>query len=236
MCNKKQANGLPLWTKIFLCSCSFVQLILLTITITRLPETIPIHFNYRGVIDKYGSPWVFLLPGLLILFISAGLFFMPKSLRNSSTRKMERTKYISDLIITFGLIWLSVLLWSLVYIAFKSEATQEMIIQHLCSTLVFIPLGLFAIIYGNSAATIPPNKNLGFKTRYAFANDDAWRHMQRFGGFCFVAGGIVLTAGAVISVFTKHLFFELIGLAVFIILSIICPFIYSEIKFTRLQN
>lgn len=236
MTEKKESNGLPLWIKIILCSCTVAQFILLIITITHLPSTIPIHFNYKSEIDGYGSPWTLLIPGVYILLAASCLFITPRSMRKSSLEKIRRTKAVADLVTTFIIIWLSALLWSIVYIAFKPENVQELIVQSSVSALIFIPLGLFAIVYGNFAPTVPPNKHLGFKTRYAFTSDDAWRHMQRFGGFCFVIGGIFLTTGGIISACTRTTWIGLAGMALFIITAILIPFAYSAVKFHKLRK
>ncbi|MFA6937564.1 MAG: SdpI family protein [Treponema sp.] len=218
-------KGFPFWLKIALTCLVAVQTVALLLAIQKMPESIPVHFNYKFEIDRYGSPLYILFMEITVLVVCVCGFFIP-----IKTKSNKKSILISHLTIAVISIWLSVIIWGLVALAFQEELIQGSIAKKVFPVVFSIPLGIFAIFYGNYAAIIPRNATLGFKTGYALSSDDAWRNVQRVGGFCFVAAGIILTTLGIISLCTDKTLLNIVGLFIFLAISVVIPFTYSFVK------
>ena len=53
---------------------SLLSLLAFTVGILFLPEEVAVHFNYEGVCDRMGSPWVYISLPAAAALVSGGLF------------------------------------------------------------------------------------------------------------------------------------------------------------------
>lgn len=57
-------------------------------------------------------------------------------------------------------------------------------------------LGAIFVVIGNVMGKIRPNYAIGIRTPWALADEHVWDKTHRFGGWAFVAGGIVLVVAS----------------------------------------
>jgi len=225
----KSANsnkGFPVWLRILITAFTVLETIVVLLAILKMPETIPVHFNYNFEIDRYGSPFYLLIIGVILFMVCILSFFFPLK-KNKDTKK---SILASHFIITGIVIWISVILWGLVALAFQAESIQGSLAKKFFPVIFSIPFGIFAIFYGNYAAIIPRNFTLGIKTAYALSSNDAWRHVQRVGGFSFVIAGIVLTISGIISLSIPNSLINIASIVVFLAIAVGVPSVYSFVK------
>jgi uncharacterized membrane protein len=165
----------------------------------RMPEIVPLHWNWKGQIDRYGSKGSLLLMGGLPLLLVFILSFLPKiDPRRESYERHSKAYSIFLLYITLFLCLISLTVFG-VSLGYPLNVPQ----------IVRILVGLLLIGFGNYLGQVRPNYFFGIRTPWALASERNWRKTQRFGawvmvlsGFAFIIVPLVLgTVGFVISLF-----------------------------------
>jgi hypothetical protein len=77
----------PLWTHLPILA-ALIYVIIRLIEVGKLPAVAPIHFNWQGVPDSYGSPWlaIWLLLGISVLYIVLSVVIDEIWARNESKK------------------------------------------------------------------------------------------------------------------------------------------------------
>jgi uncharacterized membrane protein len=149
----------------------------------RFPERVPIHWNFQGQVDNYGSPFfaAFFFPALLI-FLYILFLFLPYA-----DPKKDRYKEFSGAYHIFkGMI---IFIMSAIYfIASLNGLSYNIPIS------LFVPslIGLMFIVMGVLMPRIKPNWFMGIRTPWTMSNEEVWRKTHIFGGKIFIAAGIML--------------------------------------------
>ncbi|WP_405728047.1 SdpI family protein [Anaerotignum sp.] len=170
----------------------------------KLPAEIPVHWNYNGEIDRYGSrSEMFLIAGMN-LFLGIFMPLMPKV--DPKRKNYER----------FGETYEWMILWTL---AFTAVITGVILIEILhpgtlhISKVVCGMVGILFVVLGNMMPKIKRNFFTGVKTPWALSSDTVWNKTQRLGGKSLFLGGVVILFSTFFSS-GKAMFFVIIGVAV----------------------
>jgi len=146
----------------------------------KLPEQVPIHFDFAGNPDNYASrpAAIFGLP----LFMAAVNFICHWAM-NREKKAMAATPAV--LLAVTGWI-IPVLCNILMPITLFMGMGIEVPITLVASLIV----GLTFVIIGNYLPKVKPNRYMGIKLPWTFASEENWRRTHRFGGFVWVVAGI----------------------------------------------
>ena len=145
----------------------------------RLPGTMNIHWGADGQPDGtagkafavFGPPLLILAAHWLCLLLSA------RDLKNQTPKALNLTMWICPM--------LSLCMHSIMYtVALGLEVNMGM--------LLFLPLGILFAVMGNYMPKFRRNSTMGIKTAWALADDENWYATHRFGGKCWMAGGLLL--------------------------------------------
>jgi len=162
-----------LWSALGLLAASFVAS---AIVYGRLPERIPIHWNFRGEVDGYGERWtIFLMPLLMLLMIGV-IYILPWASLRTEDIDVNRPVYgrlMLILVALFGFIHVMVL-----YGAFGGDSPSRLIIAGMC---VF--LGLIANLLGK----VDRNCLIGVRTPWTIASERVWIETHRLAAWMGVA-------------------------------------------------
>ena len=163
---------------------------------SRLPASIPLHWNVRGQVDSWGPRWNIFLLGGLPLIVALLMRWLPRiDPKRDSYVKHARTYEILQTLIVLvliGLGWLT--------IAAALGATMDV------GAIVRVLVGLLFIGLGNFMGRLKRNYFVGIKTPWTLADDEVWRRTHRCGGWVFVIMGAVfvlslaLPAGPILGV------------------------------------
>ncbi len=149
----------------------------------RLPELVPIHFNFQGVADNWaGRPFaVFALPGFFLACQIICIFAMLHDPRNEN----------------IGGRLISILLWVLpvtslvVGVCIYMYALDIKInISFICITFI----GIVQIILGNIMPKLRHNYTVGVRTAWTLADPENWYHTHRAAGWSMVISGVLMVA------------------------------------------
>jgi uncharacterized membrane protein len=144
------------------------------------PEDIPVHWNLKGEVDRYGSKfeiWVLMLLPIITYFI----FWLipkidPKKRIKEMGNKYEQLKFFM------------VAVTSVISIYFLYAIDKEKMIN---TEIMFVLIGFIFIILGNYLPSIKPNYFVGVRTPWTLENNEVWRLTHRIAGKLFVALGII---------------------------------------------
>lgn len=151
----------------------------------RLPERMPIHFNFSGVADGWESkPFaVFALPGFFCVCQIICIFTMIHDPKGAN---------IGGKIISV-LLWVVPVLSLVTGVCIYAYALDIRInISIVCMSL----LGVLYIVMGNLMPKLRHNYTVGIKTSWTLADPDNWYHTHRVAGWSWVISGVIMLAAA----------------------------------------
>lgn len=153
----------------------------------RLPESMPTHWNARGVVDGHTpKPWgPFLLP-----LVMAGVFLLLVSVPRISPKGFRLDSFqgvfegIQTAILAF--MFLVTVLGMLAGIGVPVPMER----------VLLSATGLLFAVLGNFMGKFTKNFFCGIRTPWTLASDEVWFRTHRLGGRLFVlAGGVLFVSG-----------------------------------------
>jgi uncharacterized membrane protein len=153
----------------------------------KLGNTVPIHWNFRGEVDGYGSKWMALgLFPALILTMMAVFSFLPNiDPKGEKYEQFSHTWELLQMLILGFMAYAYVLTLS---IPFFPGANM--------GTFMVFGLGTLFVLMGNYFGKIRSNYFLGIRTPWTLADEDNWNKTHRFGGRVFVVAGLAVLISA----------------------------------------
>lgn len=188
----------------------------------ELPEKVPVHWNIKGDIDRYGEKIeLLLIPILLPLLVYIILLVVPKIDPKNKLNTMGNKLHILKVLMTT---FMSALALFIIYSSKNQSLANP---NH-----IVLLIGVLYIILGNYLKTIKANYFIGIRTPWTLENETVWKETHKLGGKLWFIGGIIVVLSSLI--LDKQPNFTLF-LIVTGIISII-PIIYSYIIFRKGKN
>ena len=176
-------------TAILYTALSLVSLIAFAVGILFLPEEVAIHFNFEGVCDRMGSPWVYISLPAAAALISGGLFA-------SALKEHKNTRIINIVLVALGAV-LTTLGW--VFFALGAQGTQlGEKWSFPFSAAILLSLSLLIMVLGNYMPVAKRNKWFGLRTKETLASDYVWEKANRFSGILLFAAGALSAAASIL--------------------------------------
>ena len=186
-----------------------------------LPDQVPLHWNIKGEIDRFGDKMeLILIPLLLPLLIYLIFLLVPVIDPKNKIAKMGN-KYgqLKLLLTTFMSILALFILYSVKH---RSLANPNYLL---------LILGILYVIFGNYFKTIKPNYFIGIRTPWTLENEVVWHETHKLAGKLWFVGGIVVVISSLILHKQANFIFFIAVTAVITLI----PVIYSYIKFKNMQ-
>ena len=207
------------WPSLLVVALPFIYLALVW---GDLPDKVPMHWNLKGEIDRYGSKnelWILpvalsLLTYLVFLFVP---IIDPKKQIESMGKKFHQLKF-------YMLLFMALLTCYLIY----ATSIEKMIGMK----LLFIGVGAVISIIGVYMPFIKPNYFIGVRSPWTLENDEVWKATHKLTGHIWVVSGIIL-AFIAFGIERQYFFWVFIGL---ILVIAIIPILYSYLKFKELDD
>ena len=148
----------------------------------ELPSKVPMHWNIKGEIDRYGDKSEliiipFLLPLLVYLIFLVVPKIDPKNKLNKMGGKLQAIKFLLTTL-------MSILALFIIYTAKNQSFTNP-------NNIVII-IGVLFIVIGNYFKTIKPNYFIGIRTPWTLENETVWKKTHKLGGKMWFIGGILI--------------------------------------------
>lgn len=177
------------------------------------PDSIPVHWNIYGQVDRYGSK----VEGLLMIpLVTLGIYLLMILLPRIDPGRANYQRFASvyslfRILITavMAVIYAVVILWVRGYQVDVSMVTP-------------IVIGAMFVVMGNYMGKIRPNWFVGIRTPWTISSKLSWTKTHRLGGRVFILMGLALIlAGAIHTQWAAYLSFAAI------IVGLIWTFVYS---------
>jgi uncharacterized membrane protein len=147
---------------------------------TRLPDAVPTHFDLAGHADGFIAkplgPFALPVIGLIAYAIVAAVVRRQRS----ATALEVLSAAIAALVLAVHAVALRAAL----------DDTTDV------ARWILIAASLFIVVFGNYLGKLRRNRWIGIRTPWTLADDEVWLRTHRFGGWTFVAGGVVALLAA----------------------------------------
>ncbi len=154
----------------------------------QLPEKVPMHWNIKEEIDRYGDKIeLIIIPILLPLLVYVIFLVVPKIDPKNKLNKMgNKLQTIKVLLTTF----MSILALFIIYSAKNQSFTNP--------NYIVLLIGILYIILGNYFKTIKANYFIGIRTPWTLENETVWKETHKLGGKMWFVGGIIVVLSSLI--------------------------------------
>lgn len=181
------------------------------------PDQVPVHWNLKGEVDRYGSKyeiWILMLLPAITYFI---FWLIPKI---DPKKRMEEMGNKYEQIKFFIVATTSVIAIYFLYAIDKGKMVN--------TEFVFVVVGFILIILGNYLPSIKPNYFMGVRTPWTLENNEVWKLTHRIAGKLFVVLGIITTVLALI--FPTETFFWYFFVLVILIIAYLFWYSYKMFR------
>ena len=192
---------------------SLLSLLAFTVGILFLPEEVAVHFNYEGVCDRMGSPWVYISLPAAAALVSGGLFA-------AAWKEHKNARILNICLVVVGAV-LTVLGWAL--FALGAQGTQLGEKLHFpFAVAILLPLAILIMVMGNYMPVAKRSKWFGLRTKETLASDYVWEKANRFSGvLLFAAGALSAAASILFSVLGLDFVALIVTVALILIVTVI---------------
>ena len=175
---------------------------MITATAMRfLPDTVPLHYNAAGEIDRWGSKFEhFLFPVLILVFVllmqitsyyQKKKTFEPGTLPKDKATIETNLKVIDIVTIVTELFFLAFNCWTLWTSGWEAASGATHATPGTMQ-FVWIGAGIIFLILGNIMPKSRKNSLVGIRTEWSMYNDETWSRSNRFGGIVLMVTGIAM--------------------------------------------
>ena len=214
--------------------------IVTAVALKFMPDTVPLHYNFAGEIDRWGSKYEhFLMPALLIVFVvlmQVITYFQEKKIEDEPTPREQASrrnniKVVRIVTIVFEIFWLILICWML----WTSKENANIETAQTATNIgqfIWIALGILLVVIGNILPKSRMNSVIGVRTTWSMYNEETWSKSNRFGGIVLMVTGIAMVITSLI-LKESALIIVNIGLAV---LSSIVILVYTYKVFKEIDK
>lgn len=181
-------------------------------------ERIPIHWNFAGEVDGYGSKALgLLIPPLSAVVLFVLLLFLPRlDSRRANFERFEGTYRLLRHTFMALIAGLNVL------VALSARGIAVDI-----GAMIPLMVGLSMLVIGNYLGKIRPNGIAGIRTPWTLASDESWNKTHQLGGKVFVGFGLGLIIASLIGTTWAYITLGVLGGGSLVFLIIYSYFIWK---------
>jgi len=182
--------------------------IYLAIAWNTLPETIAMHFNLKGDIDRYGSKNELATMIMILIAVNALVYLLlPQVYRIDPKRYAAENKGRLFRIAFAVSVFTSAVLCLIIYSSIHGNIKFSM-------RFILAGVGLMLAVVGNYIYNIKPNYFAGIRLPWTLNSDENWRRTHLLAGKLFFVSGLIV---AVASLFTSLTVSIIILLAIMLV-------------------
>ncbi|MEO7802606.1 MAG: SdpI family protein [Ginsengibacter sp.] len=205
---------------------TLLPFIYLAIIWKSLPLRVPIHFDFKGNIDRYGSKTDVLILTFTMMLLALIIYLLfnyihiisPKIAAADNRSRMQK---IALAVVAFFVI---IQFW-LLYIIRQGQIGFSI-------KFVLIAVSILFAIIGNYMPNLQPNYVAGFRLPWTLKNADNWKKTHDVAGRLWFSGGLI----AALLCFFLPLKPAVIVMAIIFVILLLYPAIYSYNLYTKARN
>ncbi len=181
---------------------AILPLVIVLFMLPQIGDSIPAHYGFDGMVDRWGSKYeLLILPILsLLLGVFSDLILWakrdPQKKKKNENEKVNENETQTTWVRTTILILLSLFLALTIVSIYLAKNQIEQVINLNFAALpnVYTIIGAFLIVVGAIMPFVPRNQYIGARTSWALQNDQNWKKAQKFGGISVLIGGAAIVA------------------------------------------
>lgn len=178
---------------------SIFSLVLTAIVLQFMPDSVPMHYDFAGNIDRWGSKYEeFIFPAIILmlsLFWHLLIAYYEKKANKTSSEKEHAEalsnakvlKIVGVLMVAMFTAMQGFSLYS-AYVEANSNATQAYADIGKISCIL---IGVMFIVLGNYMPKTKKNQIVGVRISWSMYNDTTWMKSNRFGAVAMIIAGIL---------------------------------------------
>jgi uncharacterized membrane protein len=148
----------------------------------QLPEQVPLHYNIKGEVDRYGDKSeLIMIPIMMPLLIYVIFLVVPYIDPKKQLHKMGNKYYTLKLLLT---VFMSILALIILYTA-KNQSWSN-------PSYILLMMGVLFIILGNYFKTLKANYFIGIRTPWTLESEYVWKETHKTAGKIWFVGGILV--------------------------------------------
>lgn len=199
----------------------FLTLIYTIIFMIISPDSIPMHYNILGEIDRYGSKYEMIMIPIFVLISGIVPMLFAKHFKSKSDKSSEK------LSLNVGIVL--VLMFIALYVLFSVMALNSNIEYGTdIGKVIIIAIGIFFTVLCNLMPKARLNSLFGIRTSWSIANEKTWQKSQRFGGYSGVICGIILVISGLVFSFEIGIIVTIVLITLWAVLSSIMSYVFYK--------
>lgn len=187
-------------------SLAVLPTIVTAVALKFMPDTVPLHYNFAGEIDRWGSKYEhFLMPVFLIVWVilmQVITYFQEKKIEDEPTPREQASmrnniKVVRIVTIVFEIFWLILICWIL-WTSKENANIETAQASTSIGQFIWIAMGILLVVIGNILPKSRMNSVVGVRTTWSMYNEETWSKSNRFGGIVLMVTGVAMVIASLI--------------------------------------
>lgn len=217
--------------KIMWCA-AMIPAIVTSIVLQFMPDKIPMHHDFAGNTDRWGSKTESFIFPIVILFVTLFwhlmiLAFEKKAGRAETEKEQMEAKSNAKFLSIVGIsqaVMFGIMHYFIMYSSYRQASLGSTKATVDIAKISCILCGILFIVLGNFMTKVKKNVVAGLRTTWSMYNDNTWRRSNRIGAICLIIAGVLTI---VTTVFANGMVSTIL-LLVYVLLAAIVAVWYSK--------
>ena len=184
--------------KIMWCA-AMIPVIVTSIVLQFMPDTIPMHHDFAGNTDRWGSKMESFIFPIVILFVTLFwhlmiLAFEKKAGRAETEKEQMEAKSNAKFLSIVGIsqaVMFGIMHYFIMYSSYRQASLGSTKATVDIAKISCILCGILFIVLGNFMTKVKKNVVAGLRTTWSMYNDNTWRKSNRIGAICLIIAGVL---------------------------------------------
>lgn len=184
---------------------SIAPLVITAVVLQFMPESVPMHYDMAGNVDRWGARSENLIFPIIILVLALFMSLLSSLYErkaNKAADDKERAGAISNakvlgIVGTAMSAMFCVMQCFILYGAYTGAKTEATTAAVDIGKVSCILMGVMLIVIGNFMTKTRLNGTVGVRISWSMYNDNTWRKSNRFGAIAMILGGLLTIVTAV---------------------------------------
>lgn len=185
---------------------SFIPLIGTAIVLQFMPDQVPMHYDFEGNIDRWGSKYEELIFPVIILAMSLFWtlfirYYEKKAIRETDEKESAGASSNAKVLGIVGVCMAAMFAVEhgvSLYGAYNEATSGASAWSVDIGKVSVVLMGIIFIVIGNFMTKTRINSTVGVRVSWSMYNDNTWRKSNRFGAYAIMIAGVVTIIMAVI--------------------------------------
>jgi uncharacterized membrane protein len=211
----------------------FLSILYIITSLVFLPDQVPLQYNFKGEIVRYGSKYFYLLYLLIIIALGLFLTFLANLQGRKQAYANEKAIIIADI---STLIFLDALILYFINMSYRDLTSDVVNPVARIGSLAAIILGVLLFVLGLLMPRLTRNSVIGLRTTWSMYNDNVWKKSQQIGGLTMASGGLIIVVMAIFFQDYWPMVIAMVVLFIDLVISVLVSYLLYKKEITQNKN